>query len=284
MKKTIFLLLLALTVISTVQSQQLNIATYNIRYQNKRDSLRGNAWSKRCPVICELVRYHDFDIWGAQEVLYGQLNDLLKNLNEYSYVGVGRDNGETQGEYAPIFYRNDRFTCMQTGHFWLAPNQSKPDKGWDAALPRICTWARLQETGTERIFWFFNTHFDHVGVTARKESAKLILNKINEMCGSEPVILTGDFNIDQHDESYALLQTSGRLTDTYEAAKIRYARTGTFNAFNPNKHSDSWIDHIFVSSGFDVIRYGILTDSYRDTASIRFPSDHFPVKAEIEMR
>jgi len=104
------------------------------------------------------------------------------------------------------------------------------------------------------------------------------------MCGNEPVILSGDFNVDQHDESYALLQNSGRLTDAFEAAKIRYARAGTFNGYNPNETSDSRIDHIFVSSGFDVVRYGILTDSYRDSASIRLPSDHFPVKAEVRWK
>ena len=103
------------------------------------------------------------------------------------------------------------------------------------------------------------------------------------MCGNEPVILSGDFNVDQHNESYALLQNSGHLFDTFEKTKIRYARAGTFNNYNPNDTSDSRIDHIFVSSAFDVVRYGILTDSYRDSASIRLPSDHFPVKVEINL-
>jgi endonuclease/exonuclease/phosphatase family metal-dependent hydrolase len=284
MKKIVLLFFFVTAVNLAVQSQLMNIATYNIRNENKGDSIRGNAWSKRCPVICELVRFHDFDLWGAQEVLYSQLNDLLKGLDEYGYVGVGRDDGKTQGEYAPIFYKKDRFTCLHSGHFWLAPVTDKPNKGWDAALPRICTWIHLQETGTHRIFWFFNLHFDHIGVTARKESAKLVLSKINEMCGSEPVILVGDFNVDQHDESYALLQNSGILTDTFEAAKIRYALTGTFNNYNPDEQSDSRIDHIFVSSAFDVTRYGILTDSYRNGNSIRLPSDHFPVKVEVKWK
>jgi len=284
MKKTIFLLFFALAIVTTIQGQNLNIATYNIRYQNRGDSIQGNAWSKRCPVICEMIRFHDFDIWGAQEVLHSQLNDFQKSLSEYSFVGVGRDDGETQGEYAPIFYKNERFSNLKSGHFWLSPITDKPNKGWDAALPRICTWIRLQEKGTDRTFWVFNLHFDHIGLIARRESTKLILDKINEMCADEPVILMGDFNVDQRNESYTLVQTSSRLKDTYEITKIRYAQTGTFNDFNPNAHSDSRIDHIFVSSHFDVIRYGILTDSYRDSESIRLPSDHFPVKAEIKWR
>ena len=282
MKKNLFLLFFAVAIISTAQSQHLNIATYNLRYQNAGDSLQGNAWSKRCPVICELIRYHNFDIWGGQEVLFAQMNDLINNLPEYSCVGVGRDDGDKEGECSPVFYKKDLFTCLQSGHFWLSPITDTPNKGWDAALPRICTWVQLKENRTNRIFWFFNLHFDHIGVIARRESAKLVLAKINEMCADEPVILVGDFNVDQHNESYTLIQTSGRLRDTYEIAKIRYAQTGTFNNFNPNQHSDSRIDHIFVSSDFNVIRYGILTDSYRDTESIRLPSDHFPVKAEIK--
>ena len=284
MKKLVFLFLLVAIFVPSVQSQYLNVATYNLRNENQTDSLQGNAWSKRCPVVCELVRYHDFDLWGAQEVLHSQLMDLLKGLSEYNYVGAGRDDGKTRGEYSPVFYKKDRFTCLKSGHFWLSPITDKPNKGWDAAYLRICTWVRFQETGTNRIFWFFNLHLDNEGVIARKESVKLVLGKINEMCGTEPVILTGDFNVDQHDESYALVQTSGRLTDTFEKANIRYALAGTFNDYNPNDHSDSRIDHIFVSSEFDVIRYGILTDSYRDSTSIRLPSDHFPVKAEIKLK
>ena len=284
MKKLVFLLLLIAIVVPLVQGQYLNVATYNIRNANKEDSLQGNGWSKRCPVICELVRFHDFDLWGAQEVLHSQLMDLLKGLDEYNYAGVGRNDGKTQGEYAPVFYKKDRFTCLKSGHFWLSPVTDKPNKGWDAALPRICTWVRLQEKETNRIFWFFNLHLDHIGVVARKESVKLALNKINEMCGKESVILTGDFNVDQHNESYSLLQNSGRLTDAFEATKIRYAQTGSFNGYNPNFNSNSRIDHIFLSSGFDVIRYGILTDSYRDSTSIRLPSDHFPVIAKIKMK
>ena len=284
MKRTIFLAFLVAIIIQTVQSQDLNIATYNIRNENRGDSLQGNAWSKRLPVICELVRYHDFDVWGAQEVLHKQMIDVQKILNDYNHVGVGRDDGVTKGEYASIFYKKDRFTNLKSGHFWLSTDTEKPNKGWDAALPRICTWVRLQETGTNRTFWFFNLHFDHIGVEARRESAKLVLKKIIEMCGNEPVILVGDFNVDQRNESYALLQNSGRLFDSYEKTKIRYAQTGTFNGFNPNGNSDSRIDHIFVSSHFDVIRYGILTDSYRDETSIRLPSDHFPVKAVVRWR
>ena len=284
MKTKVILFVLLATIIIPVQSQNLNIATYNIRLENSGDSLQGNAWSKRCPIICELVRYHDFDIWGTQEVLHNQLLALQKNLPEYNHVGVGRDDGATKGEYASIFYKKDRFANLKSGHFWLSTDTEKPNKGWDAALPRICTWVRLQETGTNRIFWFFNLHFDHVGVEARRESAKLVLKKIIEMCGTEPVILVGDFNVDQRNESYALLQNSGKLFDSYEKAKIRYAQTGTFNGFNPNGNSDSRIDHIFVSSHFDVVRYGILTDSYRDESSIRLPSDHFPVRAEARWR
>jgi len=159
-----------------------------------------------------------------------------------------------------------------------------PNTGWDAAIPRTCNWVCLQEIDTKKIFWFFNLHFDYRGETARRESAKLVFDRIKTLCGNNPVILAGDFNVDQHDENYALFRNSDLFSDSYEIAKMRYAPTGTFNAFNPNRHSTSRIDHIFVSSDFDVLRYGVLTDNYRDSTSIRMPSDHFPVKVELKWK
>ena len=176
-----------------------------------------------------------------------------------------------KGEYAPVFYKKGRFTCLKPCNFWLSLVTDRPNKGWDAALLRICTWVRLQETVTDRIFSFFNLHLDHIGVTARKESVKLVLNKINEICGDEPVILTGDFNVDQHNESYILLKNSNQLADTYDLAKIRYAQSGTLNGYNINRHNDNRIDHIFVSSGFEVIRYGIFINRHLPRHYI-FPS------------
>jgi endonuclease/exonuclease/phosphatase family metal-dependent hydrolase len=301
MRKGLMFLFL-LFVVAAVNAQQLTVGTYNVRNHNHEDELQGNGWSQRCPVISELVTFNDFDIWGAQEVLHDQLNDLLSALPQYGYLGVGRDDGKTGGEYAPIFYKKSRLKVLKDGHFWLSEHTGYPNKGWDAACIRICTWGFFKDLKTNKKFWFFNLHMDHIGVTARRESSKLVLKKIRSMCSNDPVILTGDFNVDQTHESYRLLANSGILQDSYKIADMSYALNGTFNGFDPYSWTKSQIDHIFVSRQFHVYRFGILTDTYRTPRNmaeevhekdapkeisfqkydIRMPSDHFPVKVILK--
>ena len=274
-KALLVALVLSCTAVNLV-AQTMKVATYNIRYDNAQDT--ANAWKDRLPHLIGLIRFQDFDVFGTQEVLYNQLQDLAGKLPDYSHLGIGRDDGKQAGEFSAIFYKKDKYKLLQQGTFWLSPTSTVPSKGWDAALPRICSWARLQEKSTGFTFYVFNTHFDHKGVEARKESAKLILTKIKAMAGTTPVILTGDFNIDQHDESYTILNTSGSLHDAYELAKVVYAPNGTFNGFDTTRKTDARIDHIFLSSAFTATRYGILTDTY---GGGKTPSDHYPVAIEV---
>ena len=273
---TLYLIL----VCSFAYGQKMSVATYNIRYYNTYDIDQGNGWDVRAPVIAQLVRFHDFDIWGAQEVLYNQLTDLLTALPEYHFVGAGREDGDIQGEASPIFFKKARFDLLESGHFWLSEQPQTASVGWDAALPRVCSWGRFQDRESGKIFWFFNLHLDHIGVVARAESAKLVLAKIKQMTSNERVILTGDFNVDQYSQSYQLIAQSGVFRDAYQASKVCYAYNGTFNNFDIKAVSDSRIDHIFVSKEYSVERYGILTDTYsmgKDPP--RLPSDHHPVQA-----
>lgn len=283
------------------QAQHMTVATYNIRLYSKSDAEKGNGWEHRFPALSQLILYNDFDIFGAQEVVYNQLEDLLAVLTKYNHIGVGRDDGLKKGECSPIFYKRDKYNLLQSGTFWLSENTDYPNIGWDAALPRICTWGEFENKEDGYKFWFFNLHMDHRGVNARKESAKLVLKKIKEMCGSDPVILTGDFNVDQNNESYKLLNNSDILDDSYEVASFKYALNGTFNNFDPNLTTESRIDHIFVSPAFTVKKYAILTDTYRSPKEggavvnstnfpkevslkeyiARVPSDHFPVRVDL---
>lgn len=301
LKKNLVVLVLAAGMFSVAQAQKLNVASYNIRQANSGDTKAGNGWERRAPIVCQLIRFHDFDIFGSQEVYNSQLNDMLGLLPEYSYIGVGRDDGKTKGEYSPIFYKKDMFRLLKSGHFWLSENTDYPNRGWDAVLPRICTWGQFKDKRSGLRFWFFNLHMDHVGVEARRHSARLVLDKIKEMCGKDPVILTGDFNVDQTHQSYAMLKDSGILEDSYLKAKINYTSNGTFNDYDPNLFTDSRIDHIFVSPMFGVERYGVLTDIYwtkKETGKavnsgnfpkevsltdyeVRVPSDHYPVKVVL---
>lgn len=289
-------LLLSLLLSAWAFGQQLYVGTYNVRYENSGDSVAGNVWSKRCQVICDLINFEHPDIFGTQEVLHPQLENMKRHLDQYNYIGVGRDDGKQAGEYAAIFYDTRSLTLLDDGHFWLSPTPSKPGLGWDAACVRICTWGKFLDKRSQKPFYFFNVHMDHIGVVARRESAKLIISRIRQMAKGAPVVLTGDFNVDQRDEIYGIFSNSGLLKDSYASARLRLAENGTYNDFNPNRLTSSRIDHVFVSPSVTVDRYGILTESYwttdkaefskdeTDNAVLRNPSDHYPVFVHLVMK
>jgi endonuclease/exonuclease/phosphatase family metal-dependent hydrolase len=263
-------------------ARKLTIATYNIRLYSQGDAKNGNSWEKRRQAVIDLIRFNDFDIFGSQEVVHNQLEDMLQGLPEYAYIGVGRADGKTKGEYSPVFYKKDKFKQIKSGYFWLSETpETAGSYGWDAACERICTYGYFEEIETGFKFWFFTTHFDHIGVVARRESAKMILSRIKEICGNEQVIVTGDFNVNQFDESYLLLANSGILSDSYTKAPVKLAPGGTFNGWEINRFNNERIDHIFISKDFQVERYGILTNLYfsENDSIARLPSDHFPVMA-----
>ncbi|SDM54892.1 Metal-dependent hydrolase, endonuclease/exonuclease/phosphatase family [Pedobacter antarcticus] len=306
LKKLLAIAMLLILHSVVVSAQTFNVATYNLRNDNKGDVAQGDGWvDRRLPVVAALIRFHGFDVFGTQEGFYHQLTGLKSALPGYDFTGVGRDDGKQGGEHSAIFYNSKKFDLLEHGDFWLSQDPTKPNKGWDAVLPRICSWAKLQVKGTKKSFYFFNIHFDHVGVEARKESAKLILSKVKEMAKNHSAILTGDFNVDQHNESYLLLDNSGVLKDAFEKAEFKYAVNGTFNNFNPNTKTESRIDHIFLTDDFAVSKYGILTDTYRSPIKdkeeeyrsgnfpkevslkdyrARMPSDHFPVMVTVSFK
>lgn len=295
-----------LVAVAHVLSAQMLVGTYNIRYKNDGDSLKGEVWSKRCQVMCDQLNFMSPDIFGAQEVLHVQLIDLLKGLDGYDYIGVGRDDGGQAGEYAAIFYKKDRLRLLDHGDFWISETPDRPGLGWDAACVRICTWGRFsRQTSTDdEAFYFFNLHMDHVGVVARREGARLVVRKIREIAQGAPVIVTGDFNVDQTDEIYSIFTHSGLLVDSYEAARLRFAENGTFNSFDSSIYTQSRIDHVFVSPGTRVDAYGMLTSGYWvpndasgelkkaanapqeisfNTCVRRLPSDHYPVFVRLKL-
>lgn len=299
MKRIVFSLLL-IALVSFSLSAQLLVGSYNIRYKNGGDSVNGNVWEKRCQVICDQVNFMAPDIFGTQEVLHVQLIDMQARLDGYDYIGVGRDDGKTQGEYEAIFYKRACLRLLDQGHFWLSETPDKPGLGWDAACVRICSWGKFAKmTATDdEAFFFFNLHMDHVGVVARREAAKLIVAKIREIAHDAPVIVTGDFNVDQTNEIYSIFVESGILKDSYQAARLRFSENGTFNSFNVDLYTSSRIDHVFVSPGTQVDAYAVMTDGYwvpsLDPGNMvkghdapqeidfsryarHLPSDHYPV-------
>lgn len=258
-------------------AQSMHVATYNIRQRNQVDT--GNMWLDRKDKVCQLIKYHDFDIVGVQEAFKDQMDDIQKRLFKYAWVGVGRDDGKEKGEYSAIFYKKERFAVKEQGTFWLsATDLHTPNKGWDAALPRICTWAIFEDQENGKQFILMNTHFDHVGRVARTESAKLILRKANELAKGLPLIIMGDLNVNEKDDAYFTLANAPVIQDTYELATVKYEPNSTFNGWGKSIKPTGRIDHIFVSKPFNVLKYGILTDTYMG----KYPSDHFPVAVHLE--
>lgn len=287
----------------SLQAQPLYVGSYNIRYQNNGDAQAGNGWLQRMPVLCAQILFEHPDIFGAQEVLEAQRQDLLKNLIDYDCIGLGRDDGAHGGEHANIFYDRHKIKLLDYGDFWLSETPDRPGLGWDAACVRICSWGYFKLKKTSLKFYYFNLHMDHVGTTARREGAKLVVARIREIAKGKPVILTGDFNVDQNNEIYTIFTQSGLLDDSYEKAQLRFAENGTFNSYDPELKTTSRIDHVFVSPCFTVERYGVLTNSYwvenpqsdeqlkgHDAPQEinfkkfqkRLPSDHYPVFVRLK--
>lgn len=275
-KRFLFSLVLLCGVTTLAYAQQLTVGSYNVRFDNPGDT--GNLWKDRAPVVAELIRFHDFDVFGTQEALKNQLDDINKALPQYARYGAGRDDGKEKGEHSAIFFKKDRFKLLDKGDFWLSETPDKPSLGWDATCcNRIASWVYLQDLDTKKKFYFFNVHYDHQGMQARKESSKLMLRKIKEIAGKEPVILTGDFNGDHASEWYQTLANSDLLKDTYKEVEHPYASNASFNGFKQQSDRKEIIDHVFVTDNFKVNKWGILTDTYHG----KFPSDHFPILVEL---
>jgi len=273
-------LLFALLFMATfaINAQDLKVLTYNLRYDNAGDG--ENAWNKRRLWICEQIRQTDPDIFCIQEGLISQMKYLDSTFTNYRYVGVGRDNGKAEGEFSAIFYKTSKLKVIRRSTFWLSETPGKVSKGWDAACIRICTNALLKFKTSGKKFRIYNTHLDHIGTLARKESAALILQEIGSATPlGLPVILTGDFNADPQSEVYSVI--SGNMTDTKIADKSASAGPdGTFNGFDPQKPATERIDYIFIQGKtIKPINYQVIRES-RDG---RYASDHFPVITELRI-
>ena len=275
MKKLFFGLLFAS---SLVFSQDLKVMTYNIRLSV--DSDKENSWNNRKDDALALMSYYHPDYFGVQEAVPQQMIDIKTNLKDYDFVGVGRDDGKNQGEYSAIFYDKNKLEVTKSGTFWLSETPEKPSKGWDAAYNRVCTYAFFKIKKTGKQFLAMNLHFDHVGDVARVNSAKLILEKIKKLNPKNvPLTLTGDFNLTDDSEPIKIISKS--LDNVfYHSKKTHYGPKGTFTGFDINTIPQDRIDYIFVK-GFEVLSNRTINDRREN---LLYPSDHFPILAEINFK
>lgn len=230
-------------------------------------------------MVKDLLRFVDYDLLGTQEGFSHQLNDILQ-LGIYKYIGAGRDDGKDAGEHSAIFYRADRFNVLEQGNFWLSETPDKPGLGWDATCcNRICSWGKFEDVKSGRQFYFFNVHFDHEGVVARRESSHLMMKRIKSIAGDMPVFLTGDFNAFPTDEPIQILDKSGFLKDAYKITKeLPFGPVCTYHGYDSTVKTDERIDYVWVTGNIAIDKYGVLTN----TLYGRTPSDHFPVLVVAE--
>jgi endonuclease/exonuclease/phosphatase family metal-dependent hydrolase len=278
----LFALLTSVASVVANDDPQIKVMSFNIRFGTASDG--DNHWDKRKEFLIETIKKFDPDLLGTQETLGFQRDYLAKNLPGYAVEGVGRDDGKEQGEMMALYYRQERFEKLESGHFWLS---ERPDeigsKSWDSSLPRMVTYVKLkdQKNPSAKPIAFFNTHFDHRGPIARLESAKLIRRKISEMAADCRVILTGDFNADADSDPYKALFAGedAPIVDAYRKKNPeKKADEGTFSGFKAGENKGARIDWIGCSKQLEVVDCQI----DRTEKEGRTPSDHFPILAILK--
>jgi endonuclease/exonuclease/phosphatase family metal-dependent hydrolase len=266
----------------SANTSDLRLMTFNLRTSTASDG--ENGWDHRKEMLIRAIRAADPDLLGTQECQPGQGDYLREKLPEYTFVGVGREDGKRKGEFSAILFRTDRFELLDSGTFWLSEHPDQVgSRSWDTALERICTWAKLRDRKADKTVYYLNTHFDHKGKVARLESAKLMRRWIDEHAKGSPVLVTGDFNADAGTDPYkALMDTREggvKLTDVYRALHPAGADESTFHGFS-GKGTGIRIDWIFCSGEFEPAAAEI--DHFSEKG--RYPSDHFPVTATVKWK
>lgn len=254
----------------------LDLMSYNLRYASATGP---NNWPTRRPIMRDLLLSERPDVFGTQEGVYAQLKDLASDLPDYRWIGLGRDGG-SRGEFMAVFYRADRLDPLGFDHFWLSDTpEVMGSTTWGNSNRRMVTWVRFEDRRTNKVFQFWNTHFDHQIELARQKSANLIRERMAKASEPEPLILLGDFNADAGDSrSYEILTREAGLADTWHAAKTRVNEdANSFNNFAPLRRESRRIDWILLRGRAVVDHAAVVTTQSGE----QWPSDHCPVTARI---
>lgn len=288
----VFSLALASVVAMTpVQARPMNVMSFNIRYDNDSDG--ENKWLFRRSAAVETIRREKPDVVGLQEALRHQLDNFKQLLPDFVEVGVGRDDGKEAGEYAAILFNKKRFELQGSGTFWFSEAPDQPgSKAWGANVTRICTWAKLRDLQNKRLVTLYNVHLDHESQTARERSVAMLISKIALADDVTPVVITGDFNAGE--DNPAIRNMLGKFKreddetedtrwwpyflDTFREKNPPAAVEGTFHNFT-GKPGQARIDYVFVSPEWSVLEAKVV----REPVEGRYPSDHFPVTARIQL-
>jgi len=282
---TVLLTSCILLVLSPATAQQIpdssiTVMSYNIRLNTPDDGV--NAWPNRKNKVLELIKAQQPAIFGLQEVLVDQLRDVENAFPSFTRVGVGRDDGREAGEFSPVFFDSRRFQPETSGTFWLSQTPSIPgSRGWDAACNRVVTWVKLTDTQTGKILFFFNTHFDHMGHKARRNSAFLLTKAVDSIASGYPVIITGDFNSTPDSEPIFIMTARVKpwqlFTDSRSLCKGRTGPGYTYTGFEVGGIPGQLIDFVFLKSIRRVLSHTVIEQN----DGKYYPSDHLPVVVKL---
>ena len=249
----------------------VKVISYNIRFANKKDGT--NIWQNRAKASPAMIKDYAPDVFGVQEALFSQLEYLDEKLQQYSFVGVGREDGKKKGETMAIFYNTRKVRLLDWGTYWLSETPDKPSRGWDADCKRTATWTLMEMKDSGRKFFYVNTHLDHRGDIAQQKGLELIVERIAAMNPEGlPMILTGDFNVTPGDPVLGGL--NAKMLDARKTA-LKTDSRATFNAWGK---SASIIDYIYYSGFSDCAEYETIVKQYK---GIPYISDHYPIRAII---
>jgi endonuclease/exonuclease/phosphatase family metal-dependent hydrolase len=268
------------TVFASGDDDVVRVMTYNVRVDVDTGV---NSWSNRYELIAKVIKNYNADLVGVQEATKKQLDDLLKILHDFDFIGAGRDDGKEAGEYSAILYNKKRFNILEDSTLWLSETPEQPSIGWDAAMKRIFSWGKLKDNLTGKTFYMFNAHFDHKGEMAKLEEANLLNDKVAEIAGKNPAVVTGDLNFTRDSKGYQIL-VGGRKNFLFDAQKIAKVDSSgsnvTYNNFGNSFEEGYKIDYIFIKNEVEVLTHKIIYDKFEG----RYPSDHMPVFAEVKMK
>ena len=282
LKSKLLVFLLFFAIQSGFTQTIFEVMTFNVRYDEAlfyKGRSRPTDWAKRKVIQVELIKKYNPDVIGMQEPHLHQVKYLAENLESYSWLGAGREDGKEKDEFNPIFYRKDKLSVLNSGTFWLSETPDIASRSWDAGYNRICTWALFECKISKEQFYVFNTHFDSKGKDARLQSASLINERIQTLTGNKPVAVTGDFNFQPDSVPYSEMISKG-LSDSKKISEYDpRGSEGTFNGFRFGATQKRRIDFIFVNDKVKVKKYEVINNS-KDRI---YPSDHFPVAVELEI-
>jgi endonuclease/exonuclease/phosphatase family metal-dependent hydrolase len=257
--------------------------TYNIRCGHCDDNNLNN-WDSRKEMLLSVIKKHNPDILGFQEIIPLQLVYLKANLTDYYYYfGTGRNaDGTDEGCY--LFYKKNVLIIdsIHSGTKWYSSTPDIPGSNDMGDLyKRIVTYARFKIIKTNKYVYHFNTHLTYLD-SLQVRYVDFLSNVIKNRTIRDPFILTGDFNADELSPAITKLKanfTSEKLVDSYR----QIDSTGvisTFNSFN-GKTDGKKIDYIFIEAD----KFKTVHASCDSThLNGKYPSDHNSINAILQLK